>query len=164
MAKTDSQKSTPATSTPVTFKWGAFCRQILSSPADPNEPSLIGLLRGLNFNINVPKGTKEIEVPLVIWVFANFDHQEVTEEKVIKVTAMISLTGRETKAVQEIEMKLMPGKAHFAVNLQLVLSQQGGALLLRPGKQVLKVSFRYQKTDLGKIELPLHTIFTEIPD
>lgn len=145
---------------PLKFEWGVFCREILTTANNSNDVSLVGLLHGINLTVEGPETPEKVELPFVVWVYAFFSHVYVVEEPIeVKLSAMISQTHVESGAIQNLEISIKPGELNTCINLNLLMNQ-GRGLVLKPGQQELRVSFRHKKADLGKIVLPINVTFS----
>ncbi len=148
------RKSSKKPEIPLEFVWGTFCRQILQDPIN-QEATLVGVLPGLTLEIKAPNEQNEFEIPVVLWCHAVFRRTDDSLKPIsVKVSAMVSQEYREPM-LKELTMELKAGNPFVNLNLQLIMNSPGRGLLLKPGEQVLKASFRFKKTNVGTIHLPL---------
>ncbi|MBX9876932.1 MAG: hypothetical protein K2Y22_00600 [Candidatus Obscuribacterales bacterium] len=149
---------------PLTFVWGTFCRKILTDAGKQRETSLIGILPGLTMTIETDASSDitDFAVPFAVWAHAVFKLTDKIETtKKIKLWAMITPPKQEP-IKQELDLELKPGHEFSQVNLQLLMTELRKGMLVSEGQNRLKVSFRYETTDLGTIELPIKALIKRV--
>jgi len=147
---------------PLKMLWGTFCRQVVVDAASGQEPTLVGILNGVDVNIETPKKQEKYEVPLQLWLHAVFKVEELTDDdRVFKISVKFSLENGHD-VIQEINVPNKAGKEFIDLNMSLPMMQRGYRLVLPEGKSLLKMSFRYSTHRLGMVELPIKVIVNQI--
>jgi hypothetical protein len=143
---------------PVEFVWGTFCREIVMGAGNNQDCSLIGLLTGLDVNVEVLKKQPEYQIPLMVWLHIRFKYRAVVKfADKFALSAKLSY-GEKASVLKKLDVVQQPKQDILQMNLNLMMMNQGERLVLKEGKTVLKMSFRYKNTDLGMVELPINVI------
>jgi hypothetical protein len=140
---------------PFELKWSTFCREILQAPGKENDASLIGLLNALNLSFETPEPMDSVDIPMVIWLHSHFRFAKISEfERKYAVSILITVPNREP-VKKEIDFVQKPNQEFLAFNFQLVMNGKDTMPRFNRGRNLIKVSYRYKTTDLGKAELPV---------